>query len=721
MRITPIFLLALYAAQAHATSDTSPPQKVIVNGAHTDTEAGRDAVAGKIVIGKQRIADSGLQNVGELLRREPAITIGKDGRMGLLGLPGYTQVLVDGLPPQGDPFALDLAHIEGIEILKSTMAATGPVGIAGTINIIRRKAERKSSSQGSVGASSSAGRTGANVSWNSNQAVAESPFVYNMSMSARRTRAPRSSHYRETRAAEDIASELEFDGDAEAVNVFDAVFASGELAWTLDAANTIRFRPDIGRIRISDEGSERRQWQDGRVLSIRQGSVETLDSWSLPLTWRRQFGADSALSLRLNVNRPRMRIDAPRLEERSGAQAHRRRHAEQRDATNYFVDLDIETVLRGGHALGAGARLVRNDSATAYGDLSDGVQDLGLAVLGRASSTLVNGGRLFLQDEWRIDRSLSANVGLAVERRVYTLDEGPLHNRADFNMWSPSVHLSRKIGGDRKRQLRFSLARSFQPPAAERMLLHPTINAFAPCLPDRLCGANAIDTADSSGNPGLRPERALGLNLSYAHGFGRDSELLVEWYARDIRDKTGVDYALAQVAWASAPRHVVRPVNLGQARVRGVNLEGRLAGKDIAPALAALEVHGSLGFAHSALSDLSGPDSRIADQSPWRVKLGGSHALQAVPLKLGFEASVLPADWVRDSASRRIYQSGTRTLGVNGSWKIDAKSKLTFNLDNLLHRPTARIDEYRSGPELLRWWTGSAGHARFSLKFDTVL
>jgi hypothetical protein len=197
--------------------------------------------------------------------------------------------------------------------------------------------------------------------------------------------------------------------------------------------------------------------------------------------------------------------------------------------------------------------------------------------------------------------------------------------------------------------------------------------------------------------------------------------VLVEGFARDIQQKIGWEYALEDVAWAAAPRYVYRPVNLGQAKVEGINLEGRMAGKDIAKTLAPLELHGSLGFAHSALSDIPGPDNRIADQSPWRVKLGGSYTLQALPLKLGAEASVLPADWVRDNVNERVYTSTKSALGVNAAWKIDTKSKLTLNLDNLLHRTATRIDEYQSGSQLFRLMTNNDDFMRIAVKFDTAL
>ena len=92
-------LLAVYCTGTHAQIEASAaPQQVVISGAQTDLEASQDFVAGKIIIGQKKIAGSGLQNTGELLRREPAISVDKSGRIGLLGLPGYTQVLVDGAP-----------------------------------------------------------------------------------------------------------------------------------------------------------------------------------------------------------------------------------------------------------------------------------------------------------------------------------------------------------------------------------------------------------------------------------------------------------------------------------------------------------------------------------------------------------------------------------------------------------------------------------------------
>ncbi len=728
MRLTSVALLVLLALDtlsAHAQTGNPPPtRQVHINGSKTDVEAGRDFVAGKIVIGKERIAASGVPTTGELLRREPAISVGKNGSIGLLGMSGYTQILVDGAAYTGDPLQLDLVHVDRIEIIKTTTAATGPFGIAGTINIVRKGAQRQVLTTLRGGASVSGGRVGGDLAWSSNQVAANAPFVYNLRLSAR---------YLPSRSERDTVATLLAPGSAPAPyytgqragrSALRMLNGGAELSWTPAPGHKLSFSPDLGSFTESSAGSELRRWLDGRSLSLDQTSRARLSSAGLPLRWNWSIDADSRLALRVQANFSRMDPAASTREIRSGAPLRTRLSDGKTDMRGQFLDLDYNTVF-GKHEIAAGAKLIRNRRDTDYLDLVDGVQDPSLAVLGLASASRVERRQLFAQDDWRIDPTLSVNAGASAEWNSYRLREGAASTRQSFTLWSPSAHIAKKIGGDAKRQLRFSLARSFKAPDVDQMLLHPRINAFAPCPPDALCGANGIETADASGNPQLRPERALGLNLSYAHGFGKGSEVRLEGYARRIGNKIGSDLALENVAWANAPRWVVRPANLGQARVAGVDLEGRLSAKDLGDAIAArwpmLEVRGSIGWADSRLDGLPGPDNRLADSSPWRAKLGGSYSLKAWPLKLGLESNYLPGDWVRSSLRERVFQSHRFTLGANAAWQLDPKSRVTLNLDNVLHRTNLRIEEYTGSAGLLRETGRSADYARVALRFETRL
>lgn len=80
---------------------------------------------------------------------------------------------------------------------------------------------------------------------------------------------------------------------------------------------------------------------------------------------------------------------------------------------------------------------------------------------------------------------------------------------------------------------------------------HAQIGALAPPQQVVISGAQTdVDAGQDfvAGNLALRPERSLGLHLSYAHGLGRDSEVSLELHARDISDKNGLEVALADVS-----------------------------------------------------------------------------------------------------------------------------------------------------------------------------
>lgn len=718
MRRKAVYLAVLLCCEAHAQTESNQPvQQVHVNADAAAREAGRDFAAGKIIVGRQRIAESGVQNVGELLKREPAISIGKDGRPGLLGLPGYTQVLVDGAPYSGDPFSLDLVHIDRIEIVKTSTAATGPFGIAGTINILRKKAERRTYQTLRTGETALAGRYGADLAWSSNQVAQDSPFITNLSLSASRKPTLGDHVYAATRQNFQ-GEEAAFAGERATRGTLQTLTAASELSWAMNAGHRFSLSPDAGRIVVAGDGSEARRWPDALQFADTTRNRETMSSYSLPLGWNWRIDDARSLALKLNRNVTRIDADARGTDSWSDGRLFARRDRQVRDSTNTFLHLDYSSESEGGHEITAGAKLFRNEDDVAYTSTVNGVQDASLAVLGPRSASRIDGAQLFVQDEWRIDRTLALNLGASVETRRYVQEEGSAGSRMRFTMWSPSAHLSKKIGGNRQRLVRFSVAQSFQPPSLLQMQLHPSTNGFAPCVPGALCGPNSIDTADASGYPYLQPERALALNLSYTHGMGKASELTLEWYARDIHDKIGTEIGLYAVPWAGVPRYVYRPANLGDAWVRGVNLEGRVAAKDFWKTAPQAELHGSLGWARSRVEALPGPDNRLDGQSPFRAKLGGSYTLGAAPLKIGFEGSYLPEDWVRSNLSERVYQPSKTSLGANAIWTFPSQSRLTLNLDDLLHRDSRSVREYPGSADLLRLGTRSTNHARVTLRYE---
>ena len=70
-------------------------QQVEIVGAISEVDARRDSIAGKIIISRKTIEESGVSSAADLLKRHPAVTISSNGKLGLMGMPGYTQILID--------------------------------------------------------------------------------------------------------------------------------------------------------------------------------------------------------------------------------------------------------------------------------------------------------------------------------------------------------------------------------------------------------------------------------------------------------------------------------------------------------------------------------------------------------------------------------------------------------------------------------------------------
>lgn len=688
---------------------------VEINANKTEVDDARDFVSGRITIDQQRIKESGAQTVAQVLRSEPAITVGKNGLLGLMGLAGYTQILVDGKPADSDnPLELNVMQVERIEIIKSATAVTGPLGIAGTINIVRRNIVRKASTQTELGAETAHGAHGTSATWMRTQASRDTPLSYSLSLSADRIDKNYFSRY--TQNSNDgpplIAGEKTRTGRSE------SLAGRGVFSLALSAEHKVSTEPSFMYLRLDGYGTEQRHTRTVTAAEVSTGSDTPLSTVSLPVKWVWRLDEDSELKVQATTMLIRSHNNAD-LNEFTAAQGHHSREQNRRsDALNHFLDLDYTTSITGGHDLSAGIRVVRNRRANTYADFIDHQPDLTSAVLGTGNLSRLTRYQLYVQDDWRISKTLAAGLGLNTEHRVYDLDEMSVASRSRFTMWSPTLHVAKKLGENGKHQLRLSLARTFQPPNIDQMFLHPYINPLAPCFPQRPCIPNGFATADSIGNPYLEAERAIGVNLSYRLKLAKASEIGVELYSRNIANKIGTQAGFESVPWSDWPRYIARPVNLGAANIRGIDLTARIDNRDLWNSAPALILSGSVGFAHSEVKSIASGDNRIPGQLPWRAKIAATYAATNLPLKLNMDANWLPADWVRYDARLRNYEASRFTVNMNGSWTLAAGPSVTVTVEDITAGTRHGIDEYRTDEDQQRRYTRSRADTRIALKLN---
>jgi hypothetical protein len=677
--------------------DKNEPLKIIINGAQTDIAASRDFAAGKLIIGRQRIAGSGLQNAAELLKREPAVTVGKDGQIGLLGLPGYTQILLNGQSPVGrSPLDMDLSDIERIEIIKSSTAQTGPFGIAGSINVITRKIERKRFQQVALGVQDTAGAYGGSGSWSMNEASMDSPWQSRLSVTANRRRdyIPVVFVQNEREIGQKMSTR--FQGIGKNDNVMEAVNIGAGSTYRFNKQTSLSLNPSLSYLQLDALNDEARRYMDGEKWQILGNSNTKLAMFSAPLSWNHEVGEGGQLKVDVNVSRNQISIRSDNnnlLNAMPSATSHTR-NEENTDTNTYRLNVNYVQSVEGGHEFTTGMAWTKKEQNSANRYWLNGQPDMSLTQFGEATRFDNAALRLFIQDEWRVNKTTAFNAGMSGEDSVSDIREGPLASQARYRVWSPTFHFSKKVPGDIKRQFRLSLAKSFKAPDTSSLMLRPNVNALAPCSSYLVCPQNSLDTTDSAGNPGLQAERALALNLSYEHGLSDDSQISFEVYARQINQKFGREISLEAVAWSTLPRYVNRPVNMGDARIVGASVDWTLALRDAWQTAPKIEVRGSVGRAHSVVSNLPAPYNHLEGQTPWRAKLGMTYDVTGMPLKINVDANWLPGDWIRNNLVQKTYESRHASYTANATWTVSKTMKWTMSLNNLFAPTKYGIKEH---------------------------
>jgi outer membrane receptor for ferrienterochelin and colicins len=157
------------AQQIQATPE-APAASSVSTVATVEVKAGADTLrrndsASRTVVGHEELVKYGDATVLDALKRLPGVTVAGNGvRMHGLGS-GYTQMLVNGdrMPPGFDLEALSPESIEKIEIVRAATAEYSTAAIAGTINIVLRKATGKEGATIKLSGSGGPGSTGQGI------------------------------------------------------------------------------------------------------------------------------------------------------------------------------------------------------------------------------------------------------------------------------------------------------------------------------------------------------------------------------------------------------------------------------------------------------------------------------------------------------------------------------------------------------------------------------
>lgn len=702
---------ALPPAQAASAPGTPPAaqQRIEVTGGRVDdTAERRRSTAAKIVIGREEIDKFGDATLGEVLRRLPGVTTpGAPGRGGpprLRGLGGgYTQILIDGqrIPPGFSVESLTPEQIERIEILRAPTAETGARAIAGTINIITREGFRRRLNDLRLGVGLQSGTVSPGINWTHNDS--SGPLTYNVSGSAFRGHRKDSSTA-ETRD-EDIATGTTLRQQVETTaseSRRTGLNLSGRLAWRLgETGDSIALMPTLFHTVSTSERRFSLLQPIGSVPALYDSGEADTDSGfttgRLNLMWRQRLGG-SRLELNGGAGAWRARNDTVREEFTAGGGGSPVRTITDTSRTrqqSLNLNAKLSTLLGGApvpapagtgrgpgagsaeHSLVTGAELEAQRRSETRTSLQNGLPlltDFGDNL--QASSTRL---AVYAQDEWSINPNWAAHAGLRWEGIATRGDaaDGSARPENRSSVATPLLHAVWKPDPKGRDQVRMSLTRSYKSPDLGNLIARPTINSRYPAA-----GANSPTAPDRAGNPDLRPEVALGIDVAVERYLEAGGILSANLFSRRISDLMRSVTTLETVSWSPVPRYVARTQNIGDALTQGIELEAKFRLDQLVKGAPGVELRSNLSLFRSRVEGVPGPDNRLDSQAKATGNLGADYRLRGTPLTLGGNLNWVPgyrtqlsAEQVTTTPTKRVWDAfalwtfspavGLRVLGSN--------------------------------------------------------
>ena len=720
-------------AKPDTTAEPKPPattapaqQRIEVTGGRADdTAERRRSTAAKIVIGREEIDKFGDATLGEVLRRLPGVTTpGAPGRGGpprLRGLGGgYTQILIDGqrIPPGFSVESLTPEQIERIEILRAPTAETGARAIAGTINIITREGFRRRLNDLRVGMGLENGTVSPGINWTHNDA--KGPLTYNVSGSVFRGHRQDSS-VSDTRD-EDVATgttlrqqiESAFtDGRRTGVNL------SGRLAWRLgEGGDSIALMPTM----FHSMADNRRDFSLVQPIGslpplYDRGDSHTESAFTtgrLNLMWRQRLGA-SRLELNGGAGGWRARSETLREEfTAAGGSTPIRTLVDTSRTRQQSVNLNgkLSTLLggapaaRGAAAAGPGGATVGEHSLVAGIELEAQRRTETRTTLQNGAPLLTDFGdnlqasstrlALYAQDEWSINPHWAAHAGLRWEGIATRGDaaDGTARPENRSSVATPLLHAVWKPDPKGRDQVRVSLTRSYKSPDLGNLIARPSISTRYPAS-----GTNTPTAPDRAGNPDLRPEVALGLDVAVERYLEAGGVLSANLFSRRISDLMRSVTALETVSWSPVQRYVARTQNIGDAVTQGIELEAKFRLDQALKGAPRVEMRSNLSVFRSKVEGVPGPDNRLDSQAKATANIGADYRIRGTPLTLGGNVNWVPGyrtqlsdEQVTTTPGKRVWDAfalwtfnpavGLRVLGSNLAAQ-DYTSSNALTLGNL--------------------------------------
>ncbi|MEN9418734.1 MAG: hypothetical protein RI988_2354 [Pseudomonadota bacterium] len=721
--------MSVHAAGLQAQSvepEAAPPpapQRVEIRGNEvSDAEQRRRRPVATTIVGREELDRYGDVSVTDVLKRTPGVdTQGGAPRLRGLGS-GYTLILVNGerAPPGFALENLAPSQVERIEITKGPTAEFSAQAVAGTINVILRQPARNRQRELRLGAGYQLERPTANFSGTWADQWGELGVA--LPVSGYQWRG--GNEWTSERIARDLNLDPQWlQGRGTSRWWGHGASFGPRLSWRLGEGRTLEASAFAQRHDFRSAGRSRTTVLAGAAPPSVQDENDNRGYWQMlrtgtQFTHRLTEGGRFELRGSVQVSDSQARTDGIGRDA-TGAVSVLRLNRGRTEETSATTSGKLVRPVGEAHTVAAGWELESRRREESRTVLENGQPQLA-DFEGQAFTARIARQALWMQDEWELSPRWSAYLGLRAERIALRSDGATEAVTNTSQVVTPLAHLNWRLDPQGRDLLRASLTRAYRAPDLNRLVARPAINTTYPV--DR---PNPPISPDRVGNPALRPELSTGLDVALEKYLAGNGVLSVGGFVRHVDGLIRNVTRLETVPWASVPRWVSRPVNLGPARSAGVELEVKGKAADLLPGQAwpaGLAVRASLSRYRSWVEGVPAPDNRLEGQQPWSATLGFDHTFAATPVTFGASIAYTPGFAVQQTAEQRVEQSDRRQIDAYVLVPFSRQAVLRVALINawpLTSASETTVLESGQDPQLSRSRTTSRTtvNASLTLKF----
>ncbi|MBC7617602.1 MAG: TonB-dependent receptor [Candidatus Saccharibacteria bacterium] len=652
--------------------------RVEIMGKQADNDLRRRAQIAKQVYGREELDKYGDNNVADVLKRLPGVTMqGNAPRMRGLGS-GYTLVLLNGDPaPPG--FALDQldpAQVERIEVTKGPTANQSAQAVAGAINIILKEAPKSAQRDLRLG-----------LGYNVDRPTVSGGYTLAEKWGGLSVSLPVSLfEWRNQIEAAVLRNTPGLDGQPARSDQRETQYNFGRgfnlgprLNWKISDDETLTWQSFLQKGQWNNRSTYARLALQGQSSfdddSAYQGGWQNVRS---NVQWVNHFTSTDRLELKAGFSLSMGAFDGLTFKQEMVQRSVLADNADvsATQAGNYSHLINDE------HSLTAGWDLEWRQRDEKRTVTEKGVPQIA-EFEGQPFGARIERQALYLQDEWEISKQWSTYLGLRGER-IATRTQGTGASLSNTStVVTPMWHLNYKLEPAGKDIIRASLTRSYKAPDLGSLVARPSPSGLFPDTTK----PNTELSPDRIGNPALLPELATGLDMAYEKYLSGGGMVSVGVFYRQVNDLIRSVSSLQTVSYATVPRWVSQPVNFSKAETAGLELELKGRAGELAPALfdpkLALNLRGSLNYYQSRVDALPGPNNRLDGQQPWSGNLGADYRFSSVPVTLGGNLAFTPGYSTQQTLSQSQELGRSRSLDMFAQWVFSRTLSARVSANNL--------------------------------------